>query len=489
MRGMGLVWVAMVAAGNLLAQGDATAPVGPVHLHVDNLTRPLGIDDATPRFSWQLNDSAPGARQTAYRLLVATRTDLLTDGSADVWDSGKVTSAQSLNVKYAGPAVKPSARYWWRVEVSGLNGKAYPASSAEWWETGIHPTDHDESIGLSGSLSRDGWRADWIGWETAEEAAVRKAPAKWIANPDVVPGTAKANSEQIFAYRKSLSVEKPVDRAILFATGEDTVSVWVNGDHVLSAAPYPAYHHLAWQKFERADVTGQVKEGPNTVAIKCMHYIGKYGEDKRKDAPPMMATLLVFYKDGTTSTVVSDGTWQTAVLEPTAQDLAMGPPESHSSGDEGTSPVDGSGWKNVVVWAQEKGPEETPVLNPWITDSVKSLRKTFDAGGAINHPSDKDQSPGTPGIKSARLYATALGTYEMFLNGKRVSSDFMAPGWTDYRERVLYQTYDVTDLVKSGTNVIGALLAPGWYSTPLEWLGQPNNYGDTPPALQGAVAD
>ena len=133
-----------------------------------------------------------------------------------------------------------------------------------------------------------------------------------------------------------------------------------------TAAPYPAYHHLPWQKFERADVTGQVKEGQNTVAIKCMHYIDKYGEDKRKDAPPMMATLLLFYKDGTTSTVVSDGTWQTAVLEPTAQDLAMGPPESHSSGDEGSSPADGSGWKNVVVWAQEKGPEETPVLNPWI---------------------------------------------------------------------------------------------------------------------------
>ena len=153
MRGMGLVWVAMVAAGNLLAQGDATAPVGPVHLQVDNLTRPLGIDDATPRFSWQLNDSAPGARQTAYRVLVATRAELLTDGNADVWDSGKVTSAQSLNVKYAGPAVKPSARYWWRVEVSGLNGKAYPASAAEWWEDGA-PGPGDGAA--SGSAGRRG---------------------------------------------------------------------------------------------------------------------------------------------------------------------------------------------------------------------------------------------------------------------------------------------------------------------------------------------
>ena len=75
----------------------------------------------------------------------------------------------------------------------------------------------------------------------------------------------------------------------------------------------------------------------------------------------------------------------------------------------------------------------------------------------------------------------------MFLNGKRVGDDVMAPGWTDYREHVKYQTYDVTELVKTGKNAIGALLAPGWYATPLEWLQQPNNYGDTPPALKAQL--
>ena len=59
----------------------------------------------------------------------------------------------------------------------------------------------------------------------------------------------------------------------------------------------------------------------------------------------------------------------------------------------------------------------------------------------------------------------------------------LAPGWTDYRERVVYQTYDVTGVLAQGRNAIGALLAPGWYETPLEWFQQPNNYGVTPPAL------
>ena len=54
-------------------------------------------------------------------------------------------------------------------------------------------------------------------------------------------------------------------------------------------------------------------------------------------------------------------------------------------------------------------------------------------------------------------------------------------------QRVKYQTYDVTELVKQGRNAIGALLAPGWYETPLEWFQQPNNYGDTPPALRAQL--
>ena len=463
-----MVRVGRLAAVVFWVAGMAMGQAGPpVHLQVDNLEHPLGIDDATPRFSWQLSDSAQGARQSAYRVLVATRPESLSDGKTDVWDSGKVESGQSLNVKYAGPSVKPSTRYFWRVEVWGAKGDEYPASAVEWWETGL--------------LNEGAWRGEWIGWETPEEAAVRKARAEWIANPDVVPGKGRKNSEQIYAYRTSFNIERPVEKAILFATGEDTVWAWVNGEQVITADPYPAYHQMPWQKFVRSDLTKQVAQGRNTIAIKSVHYIGKYGEKKRKDAPPMIVTLLLFYKDGTTATEVSDGRWKTAVLGPTKRDLSMGPPESHPI-EEGpaagapagwqTKEFDDSRWKNAVVWVQKKGPEETPVLNPWIPDSVKELRKTFDAG---------------QGIRSARLYATALGTYEMFLNGKRISEDWMAPGWTDYRERVFYQTYDVTDLVKKGGNVMGALLAPGWYSTPLQWLQQPNNYGETPPSLRAQL--
>jgi len=67
-------------------------------------------------------------------------------------------------------------------------------------------------------------------------------------------------------------------------------------------------------------------------------------------------------------------------------------------------------------------------------------------------------------VSAARLYVTALGLYEARLNGRRVGDAVLAPGWTDYARRIPYQTYDVTGLLRPGENVIGALLADGWYS-------------------------
>jgi alpha-L-rhamnosidase len=67
-------------------------------------------------------------------------------------------------------------------------------------------------------------------------------------------------------------------------------------------------------------------------------------------------------------------------------------------------------------------------------------------------------------IVKARLYVTALGLYEMDLNGARVGDHIFAPDWTEYTKRVRYQDYDVTRMVKSGANALGAYLGNGWYS-------------------------
>jgi len=113
---------------------------------------------------------------------------------------------------------------------------------------------------------------------------------------------------------------------------------------------------------------------------------------------------------------------------------------------------------------------------------VKRLRVDYELGGkSFTKEIDEHQTLSIPeelvGVRYLRkafqlkspvqravLYATALGLYEVQLNGRRVGDHVLAPDWTDYRKRVRYQAYDVTALLKQGDNAIGALLANGWFS-------------------------
>jgi alpha-L-rhamnosidase len=80
-------------------------------------------------------------------------------------------------------------------------------------------------------------------------------------------------------------------------------------------------------------------------------------------------------------------------------------------------------------------------------------------------------------VERARLYATAMGLYEIALNGKRVGDEYFTPGWTAYDFRYQYQTYDVTSAVKSGENCLGAMLGDGWFRGTMTWEPKRNGYG------------
>ncbi|UCG38408.1 MAG: family 78 glycoside hydrolase catalytic domain, partial [bacterium] len=103
------------------------------------------------------------------------------------------------------------------------------------------------------------------------------------------------------------------------------------------------------------------------------------------------------------------------------------------------------------------------------------LRKTF----SLREPPGK-----------ASLYVTAMGLFEVYINGKRVGRDLFTPGWSSYRKRVYYRTYDVTDLLLEGPNAIGVILADGWYAGYVgfeppgqnQWKGR-EFYGQTPALL------
>src|SRR5688572_24749527 len=107
----------------LLARAAMPAPptLAVTGLETSGASEALGIDDPTPRLTWRLASDRRGVMQTSYRVLVASRPDLLARGQGDVWDSGTVTTADPA-VRYAGPPLRSRSRYFWTVRVTASPG-------------------------------------------------------------------------------------------------------------------------------------------------------------------------------------------------------------------------------------------------------------------------------------------------------------------------------------------------------------------------------
>ena len=130
----------------LVTSLSAFADFQVVNLLTEYTSCPMGLDEARPRFSWQMRAEELGAAQAAYRLT------LMDEQGQTVWDSGRITSSTSLAVPYAGTMLRPETRYRWTVDVWNKQGEKQTADS--WFETGLMETS-DKAAAWAG--------ARWIG--------------------------------------------------------------------------------------------------------------------------------------------------------------------------------------------------------------------------------------------------------------------------------------------------------------------------------------
>lgn len=97
-----------------------------INLRCNYLKDPIGISTRTPRLSWKIISGDNSQNQTAYQILVASLPELLTASRADLWNSGKTTSSQSLHIEYGGKSSDSRQKSWWTVRVWDINGKVLP---------------------------------------------------------------------------------------------------------------------------------------------------------------------------------------------------------------------------------------------------------------------------------------------------------------------------------------------------------------------------
>jgi alpha-L-rhamnosidase len=121
-----VLWTAVFLQGMLYAI--------PVQLQCEYVQNPLGLDVPTPHFSWKSDNTERNWKQSAYQVLVSSSAEKLAAGTADVWDSGKVSSSESVGIAYGGPKLISKTRYFWRVRVWDAAGSRSQSAELAWWK-------------------------------------------------------------------------------------------------------------------------------------------------------------------------------------------------------------------------------------------------------------------------------------------------------------------------------------------------------------------
>ena len=399
-----------------LAAGAAQA-ITPQQLRCEYRVNPLGIDETKPRLSWTLASDRQNDRQSAYQIIVSSP-------KGELWNSGKVESDETTAIVYAGKALTSGLRCSWRLRVWDKEDKTSDWSQPATWTMGL--------------LQASDWKAEWIGFDksrqTVEHPDAALDGAKWIWHAADPQPKAPA-CQRLFVSDFKLPSETKIAKAELLALGDDDYKFVINAVQVANSKDL--------KHARLVDVAPQLHAGNNSLRVEVRN---------AKESPAgLIVKLVVTTMDGKTFTHVSDESWKT-LKDPGAN--------WHNR------KLDTSKWPVARVLA-EYGAQ------PW---GKAKLEGMFLPPPAYVRGGFKTEKP----VARATLYATGLGIFDSYLNGKRVTEDFFSPGWTDYAKRVRYRAYDVTPLVRQGDNALGAIVADGWYSGYVGYGHARNHYGKLP---------
>jgi alpha-L-rhamnosidase len=315
------------------------ATIHPQYLRSEYRQNPIGIDTLHPRLSWELAASKPNQVQAAYQILVADRPDALTTGQANMWDSGKVETAQCNQVVYKGQPLLSAQQYWWTVRVWDHAGQVSDYSTAASWQMGL--------------LDQKDWRASWIGLEvTATHDPVMK-PSLYM--------------------RRSFSSAIQVHKAVLFATARGCYRALLNGHPVGDDVLNPGWTDYPQRtQYRTYDVTHLIKQGPNVIAAVVADgwYAGYVGQNSMRNhygqAPELLMQLHIEYETGEKTILVTDAAWKAATGPICYSDLLMG--EYYDARLEmpswGEPDFDDSAWQPVHVNDRDETPLVAQVDQP-----------------------------------------------------------------------------------------------------------------------------
>ena len=400
-------------------------------LTTEYMDRPMGIDVKQPVFGWQMQSDRYGAAQTAYRIVTATSKENLENGTY-TYDSGTVNSPASVCIKYNGPELAPCTRYYWQVLVTDERGKVHE-SPASWFETGLMGGLWGNAMWIaSNKMQLSPYRFDYAIEYDMETA--KPGPAKFIFG-------APQEDCYVFVMLDTRDSAKVMLGNALY--NKETVQHTLNVSNIIPKADATKKHHIRIEvrgggNYDmKVSLNGRALSQGNYMPVNCMRdSIGR----------PQARLFSIGYRqpqgfDAVFSNIkLLNYKWDNLVLN-------SDPKTYNAKGDN-----------KAVLWM------------PGSDVNAPIMRKNVNLGKEV---------------KRARLYATARGAYWFYINGQRVGDSYLNPGWTDFRHRIMYNTYDVTQMLRQGNNALGIELGHGWFCDDFGWAGAMwgDQYGYKPSAL------
>ena len=400
LTGFFLLAIGVHLGSALPAWGD---PLTFGRLTCEMLENPLGIDVERPRLSWVLESNRRGAAQSAYQVLAASSREKIDRGEADLWDSGRVKSDQSILIEYAGETLASGQQAFWKVRVWDEAGDPSAWSEAQTWSHGLRPDD---------------WRATWIG--VGEENVsqpvlndLNNASWIWLAN-DADPMRASVRTGR---FRSTFELPRGIKptSATIAIRGDNQFELNVNGRSIGG--------HDRHQQIFLYDVTKLMRGGENMLGITL--------ENKGEEQNPagVVMALRVEFDDREPLIVTTGSAWEGSA--------SRGSPQ----------------WKPARVVAPHGG-------GPWGNGSHEGEDRPLPARYLR-----KDVTLDRP-VDRAIVYLSGLGLSELYIDGKRVGDAVLSPGLTDYDKRVYYVTHDITEQLQQGDHAIGVILGNGRFHAP-----------------------
>jgi alpha-L-rhamnosidase len=370
---------------------------------------PIDVDQPDPRLAWEVETAGRGWRQTARQVMVATDRDLLTQGLADVWDSGRLEGDEPF-IDYAGRSLRSREVLFWMVRVWDASGLPGPWSSLARFEMGL--------------LDESDWGGCWIGRDASPiPQTVDLSGSRWIANRD-------AGSQVAFRGSLDLPVTGPEgvikDAMLVVAVQESAavcdVDVHCNGRYLAKAILGGGRPPLV------VDPRALLRPGRNIISI-SVH------AGSALPKVHIAAGVRVAGGNGHHSILLSDGAWLAALVRP----------------DWNACVVDEHGWLSAI----DAGPVQT--------DTEQTFALGMLGYGYLPAPHLRRSFLLLKPVVRARLYVVGLGAAECHINGGIVGNGIREPGPSVFNRRVLATAHDVAAMLRPGENIIGAILGTGWY--------------------------